>query len=75
MLAKTPKEVHTLFLEAFNRGDLEELVRLYEPNAILSTAQGIAAGRDAIRETYRQILSGGATCKWKHAPCWSPAMA
>ena len=59
MFAKTPKEVHTLFLEAFNSANVEALLALYEPNAILSIAQGNAVGHGAIRDAYQQILSEG----------------
>jgi len=59
MPAGRPLEVHSLFLEAFNHADVEALVALYEPNAIFSTASGIAVGHDAIREAYQQILSDG----------------
>jgi len=54
-----PLEIHSLFLEAFNRAYVEALVALYEPNAVFSTARGIAVGHDAIREAYQQILAGG----------------
>jgi uncharacterized protein (TIGR02246 family) len=59
MPAGTPQEIHTLFLEAFNRTDVEALVALYEPSAILVTGSGIAEGRDAIRVAYHRILDGG----------------
>ena len=59
MPAFRPYEVHGLFLEAFNRADVEAVVALYEPNAIFSTASGIAVGHDAIRQSYQQILAGG----------------
>ena len=59
MPAFRPLEIHSLFLEAFNRSDVEALVALYEPNAAFSTASGIAVGHDAIREAYRRILAGG----------------
>jgi uncharacterized protein (TIGR02246 family) len=59
MPAHKPQEIHTLFLVAFNRGDIEALVALYEPNAILVTGSGNAAGHDAIRAAYQRILAGG----------------
>ena len=59
MPAGTPQEIHTLFLEAFNRADVEALVALYEPSAILVTGSGIAAGHDALREAYQHILDSG----------------
>lgn len=59
MPAQTPQELHALFLDAFNRGDVQALVALYESNAILVTGAGSAAGHDAIRAAYERILSGG----------------
>ena len=60
MPAHKPEEVHALFIDAFNRGDVEALVALYEPNAILVTGGGTVTGHEAIRETYQQLLAGGA---------------
>ena len=59
MPAHKPSEIHALFLDAFNRGDLESLVALYEPNASLVTRDGTAAGHQAIREAYQRMLAGG----------------
>ena len=59
MPAQRPQEIHTLFLDAFNRGDVEALVALYEPGAELVTGRGISTGRDAIREAYKHILANG----------------
>ena len=57
MPALKPQDVHTLFLDAFNRADVEALVALYERNALLVTGNGPALGRDAIGKAYRQILA------------------
>jgi ketosteroid isomerase-like protein len=35
MAASTPEQVHRLFEEAFNAGDLDGLMELYEPDAAL----------------------------------------
>ena len=59
MPAHTPQEIHVLFLDAFNRADVEALVALYEPNALLVTGSGVAAGHEAIREAYLRMLAGG----------------
>jgi uncharacterized protein (TIGR02246 family) len=59
MLATTPQDIHALFLDAFNRGDLEALVALYEPNALLVTGSGPVFGHEAIRHAYRHILAHG----------------
>jgi len=60
MPALKPQDVHTLFLDAFNRADVEALVALYEPNALLVTGQGPALGHDAIGQAYRHILADDA---------------
>ncbi|HVP54146.1 MAG TPA: nuclear transport factor 2 family protein [Candidatus Eisenbacteria bacterium] len=59
MSAKQPHEIHALFLDAFNRGDVEALICLYEPHAILVTGDGSAVGHDAIRAAFRRFVSGG----------------
>jgi len=54
-----PQDIHTLFLDAFNRGDLEAVVTLYEPGAVLVTGTGPAVGHAAIRRAYHHILAHG----------------
>jgi uncharacterized protein (TIGR02246 family) len=58
MPAQAPSEIHALFLDAFNRGDLEALVALYEPGAVLVIGGQAAVGHEAIREAYRRLLDG-----------------
>ncbi|MGO9517738.1 MAG: YybH family protein [Candidatus Korobacteraceae bacterium] len=60
MLATSPREIHALFLDAFNRGDVESLVALHEPNASLVTRDGTVVGHGAIRAAYQKMLLGGA---------------
>jgi uncharacterized protein (TIGR02246 family) len=60
MPAHTPSEIHTLFLDAFNRGDVEALVSLYEPSAVLVTRGEIVSRHESIREAYQGMLAGGA---------------
>ena len=59
MPASTPQEVHALFLEAFNRADIDALAALCEPIAVFVTQNEKAVGRDAIRAAYRRILAEG----------------
>jgi ketosteroid isomerase-like protein len=54
-----PEQLHRRFQEAFNRQDLEAIVALYEPGAILAAAGGPAEGIDAIRAAYRGFLAMG----------------
>ena len=60
MPATTPQDIHTLFFDAFNRGDVDALVALYEPYALLVTGNGPALGHDAIRKAYEKIVADGA---------------
>jgi len=60
MPANKPSEIHALFLDAFNRGDVDALVALYEPSAVLTTTDGNAVGREAIRQAYQQLVAGEA---------------
>ena len=57
MPAQAPSEIHALFLDAFNRGDLEALVALYEPGAVLVISGQAAVGHEAIREAYQRMLA------------------
>ena len=57
MPAHNPSEIHALFLDAFNRGDVEALVALYEPGAVLVTGGGTVAGHEAIRVAYDRMLA------------------
>jgi len=59
MPAYKPQEIHTLFVEAFNRADLQALVALYEPGATLVIGSENVNGRDGIRAVYQDILAGG----------------
>lgn len=59
MSARSPQEIHTLFLDAFNRADVEALLALYEPDAVFVTGEGSAIGHEAIRTAYQHILADG----------------
>ena len=59
MSAHKPEDIHAAFLDAFNRGDCEVLVALYEPTAVLVTRDGAVTGHEAIRKTYQHLLAGG----------------
>jgi uncharacterized protein (TIGR02246 family) len=60
MPASEPEQMHGLFEEAFNAGDLKALMALYEPDAALVPQPGaLAEGTDAIRESLRWFLDRG----------------
>ncbi len=56
-MTKSPEQLHRSFQDAFNRNDLDSIVELYEPGAVLARFGGPVQGRDAIREAYRAILA------------------
>jgi uncharacterized protein (TIGR02246 family) len=57
MAATEPAHLHRLFEQAFNAGDIEALMALYEPEAALVPQPGaLAEGPDAIRESLRWFL-------------------
>ena len=49
--------MHIKFLSAFNRHDLDSILALYEPDAVLVSGGGPVQGPAAIREVYRGILA------------------
>lgn len=58
MAANRPEEAHRLFAEAFNAGDLEALLALYEPGAKLAPQPGqVVEGLAAIREALQHLLA------------------
>jgi uncharacterized protein (TIGR02246 family) len=60
MPATEPEQMHAVFEAAFNAGDLETLMALYEPDAALVPQPGVVAeGTAAIREALRWFLDRG----------------
>jgi ketosteroid isomerase-like protein len=57
MPARNPAEIHTLFRHAFNLGDVEALIALYEPNAVLVVDGKEVIGREIIRKTLESFLA------------------
>ncbi len=55
--AEEPEDLGRLFLERANRGDVEGIVALYEPDAVLATPDGrTGTGHPAIRQFYERLL-------------------
>jgi uncharacterized protein (TIGR02246 family) len=52
-MTERPEQLHIHFQNAFNRHDLDSIVALYEPDAVLAEADGSVQGTEAIREAYR----------------------
>lgn len=60
--AARPEDLGRLFVERANAGDVEGLVALYEPDAVLALPGGATAiGSAAIRDAYRRLLTLGRT--------------
>lgn len=56
--AGNPEELGRLFLERANAGDVEGVVALYEPGAVLAFPAGqVSRGSPSIRRVYQQLLS------------------
>lgn len=56
--AKDPKDLSRFFVERANDGDLDGLMALYEPRALLAGPEGrVFLGADAIRDFYGQFLA------------------
>lgn len=57
--AERPEDLARLFVERANAGDVEGMVALYEPGAVLAFPPGgISAGSQAIREAYQRFIEG-----------------
>ena len=52
-----PEHLHALFQAAFNRQDIDAIVALYEPTAVLVHAGTLARGTDDIRAVYRAVFT------------------
>ena len=64
MPATSPEQIHTLFEEAFNAGDLDALLALYEPDAVLIPEPGVVVhGVDQIGPALQGFLDVGGTMK------------
>lgn len=58
MPAHQPEDLHRLFAEAFNAGDADALLALYEPEACLVPQPGeLARGTDALRAAAGAFLA------------------
>jgi ketosteroid isomerase-like protein len=56
--AVQPEDLSRLFLERANAGDVDGLVALYEPEAVLASPPGqVTTGSQAIRQVYQQLLA------------------
>jgi uncharacterized protein (TIGR02246 family) len=62
MAATVPEQIHREFEQAFNASDLDALLDLYEPDAVLIPQPGtVVHGRDQIGPALQQFLDLGGT--------------
>jgi ketosteroid isomerase-like protein len=57
VLAENPEDLARLFKERANAGDVEGLVALYEPDAVLAAGKVVATGHQEIRAFYTDLLA------------------
>lgn len=57
MAASTPEQLHTLFADRANAGDLEGLLALYAPDAGYAAEGAPAVGREAVRDVLAGFLA------------------
>lgn len=61
-MANTPEQIHPEFESAFNAGDMDGLLALYEPDAALIPQPGtLAQGLDEIKPALQAFLDLGGT--------------
>ena len=67
--AEQPEDLGRLFVQRANAGDLEGLVALYEPDAVLAAPSGqLSSGTDEIRRAHEQFLAGMPTLTGESQP-------
>ena len=60
--AKRPEDLSDFFLQRANAGDVEGVVALYAPDAVLAFPPGqLTTGHDQIRAAYAEFLAGRPT--------------
>jgi uncharacterized protein (TIGR02246 family) len=59
MAAHTPEAVHSEWMKAFNAGNLEEMIALYEPDSAVVSEPGgdVVSGLPALKENLEGYLS------------------
>lgn len=59
-IALDPQDLARLLVSRANSGDIEGMVALYEPDAVLACGDGqVAVGTDAIRKFYTELIATG----------------
>jgi uncharacterized protein (TIGR02246 family) len=66
MKVMEPQDINAAFEEAYNSGEIERLMELYEPDAVMAPSPGKrAVGKASIREVLMRLLAidGRMTCR------------
>lgn len=66
MKVMEPQDINAAFEKAYNSGEIERLMALYEPEAMMAPSPGKrVVGHSAIREVLRKLLAigGQMTCR------------
>jgi ketosteroid isomerase-like protein len=63
MPAFTPQEIHFLFERAYNSGNVEDIVALYEPGAVLVSGGELITGHEGLRNAFTAFLARGVRMK------------
>ncbi len=67
---REPEDMNAAFAAAYNSGDIDQLLALYEPDAILAPQPGLrAVGLEAIREALLGLLALGGTMRSENLYC------
>jgi ketosteroid isomerase-like protein len=73
MPATTPEQIHRLFEDTFNAGDIDGLMELYESDAALIAQPGsVAQGSEQVRSALQSFLALKAASRWTPS-WWSPS--
>jgi ketosteroid isomerase-like protein len=58
--AAQPEHLERLFVQRVNAGDVDGLMALFEPDAVMATGQGrMATGREEIRQVLAELVASG----------------
>lgn len=70
MTVRIPEDMNKAFAEAYSSGDIEQLLDLYEPEAILAPQVGKrAVGLEAIRAALTELIGLGGGMRSENKLC------
>jgi uncharacterized protein (TIGR02246 family) len=69
MPGRTPADCHTQWLQAFNAGDLAQMLTFYEPECLIIPEPGtVLTGTDAVRQVLQGFLALKGTMEMRPRP-------